>query len=176
MYCFIYKIENYKNGKVYIGQTWKPIVTRFSQHQYESTNCVKLQRAIKKYGIMEFGISILLVTHTQVLADAWEIHFITKYDSVNNGYNIKSGGSRGTLPPESRQKISEASKHQTNRWKWPKGKPRSEADKLKISNAELGKKLSPETIEKMSKAHTGRKWSLVNSKRVYQPCHKIGTL
>jgi group I intron endonuclease len=70
--CSIYKITNNINNKIYIGQTWKLIADRFKEHKYPNSGCLKLRRAIKKYGKEQFIITLILFTHTQETADYWE--------------------------------------------------------------------------------------------------------
>lgn len=88
--CSIYIIKNSINNKVYIGQTWKSIKRRFQVHKQNSTygHCIKLRRAMKKYGQDKFNIELLTFCHTQKIADYWETYFIHKYNSIKNGYNI----------------------------------------------------------------------------------------
>jgi group I intron endonuclease len=88
--CSIYVIKNSVNDKVYVGQTWRSIERRFQVHLQNSTanHCLKLRRAIKKYGAEKFHIELLTFCHTQEIADYWEIFFIRKFDSIKNGFNI----------------------------------------------------------------------------------------
>ena len=101
----IYKITNLVNGKVYVGQTWQTLQARFTQHISQKA-CVKLGRAIDKYGRENFTIEKLADAFTQLEADVLEIHFIAKLDAITSGYNLKGGGSRGRHDVEARQKIS----------------------------------------------------------------------
>jgi group I intron endonuclease len=55
-------------------------------------NCVKIARAIAKYGKNNFSIHCLTVYHTQEIADYWETYFIDKFDSIKRGYNILRNG------------------------------------------------------------------------------------
>ena len=127
MFCFIYKITNSVNSKVYIGQTWQTLKQRFAVH-LSSSGCIKLANAINKYGKDKFTIQTILIVNTQVIADYWEDVFIQKFDSIKSGYNIRTGGSHGKM---------------------------SEESKMKISLARLGKKSSEETRKKLSVAKIG---------------------
>lgn len=88
--CSIYVIKNSVNNKVYVGQTWRSIERRFQVHIQNSTanHCVKLRRAILKYGVDKFVIELLTFCHSQKMADYLETLFIRKFDSIKNGYNI----------------------------------------------------------------------------------------
>jgi group I intron endonuclease len=88
--CSIYVIKNSANDKVYVGQTWRSIERRFQVHLQNSTanHCVKLRRAINKYGAEKFRIELLTICHYQEMADYWETFFIRKFNTVKSGYNI----------------------------------------------------------------------------------------
>src|ERR1700722_4300487 len=92
--CSIYVIRNTKNNKVYVGQTWKPMMRRFQIHIQSSTfnHCIKLRRAIQKYGKENFSIKLLIFCHTEEMANHWEAYFIHKFDSVKSGYNTLEVG------------------------------------------------------------------------------------
>lgn len=104
--CLIYVITNDINDKVYVGQTWRGLNIRFTEHSCRSSTCMHLHNAIVKYGKESFRIKLLTVAHTQQIADYWEDFFILKYDSIQNGYNIKTGGMGGRHNEETKQKIS----------------------------------------------------------------------
>jgi group I intron endonuclease len=99
-HCFIYVIRNTVNDKVYVGQTWKNLQFRFMSHCRigPHNHCVKIARAIAKYGKDNFFIHCLMICHTQEIADYWENFFIKKFDSIDNGYNLLEFGfsRRGT--------------------------------------------------------------------------------
>lgn len=128
MFCIIYKLTNTVNNKVYIGQTWNSMPHRFGQH-FTSSNCKKLYSALRKYSKEKFAMEFITVTNTQEIADYLESQFISKFDSINNGYNIRDGGSRGKLSAETKRKISIANT----------GKKRTDETKLKNSIAHKGK-------------------------------------
>jgi group I intron endonuclease len=108
MMFLIYKITNATNGKVYIGQTTKPLQERFVKH-CNSKSCKHLRNAIDKYGKDNFTIELLTVCGMQETTDYWERYFIKRYQSNNRkiGYNIRGGGKDGsTISQESRDIIS----------------------------------------------------------------------
>lgn len=157
MLCSIYRITNKITGKMYIGQTWNTILQRWFDHKKPSgKRCVKLHRAIMKYGANSFTLELLTICGTQDTADYWEIFFIEKFDSIEVGYNIRSGGSRGkmseeqkravgdfhrgkTISKEQRKKISIAlsgpKHHHYGIPTWNKGIPRTDAEKDAMSSA-----------------------------------------
>ena len=87
---WIYKIENTKNGKLYIGQTIRPVKQRFQRHMNDAINCklnTHFARAIRKYGKESFTICIIDLAHDQSELNYKEQFWIQFYDSVNCGYN-----------------------------------------------------------------------------------------
>jgi group I intron endonuclease len=95
--CIIYALCNTINTKVYIGQSWTPLKQRWNRgHGYLGSH--KIHKAIKKYGKEKFYYEVLALCSTKEVAEHWETYFITKFDSVNSGYNILStGGKHGWL-------------------------------------------------------------------------------
>lgn len=93
----IYKITNDINDKIYIGQTTNPLEKRWYDHQYSARNPREdndnvLYRAMRKYGIGHFSISVVEQVDDNLL-DEREIYWIEFYNSYNpNGYNSTLGG------------------------------------------------------------------------------------
>jgi len=148
MIGLIYIIKNKINNKVYVGQTWRSLQERFSQHKRDG-KCLKLHRAFKKYGKNNFKINLCITAHSQEILDYWECFFIEKYDSIKNGYNIRYGGSRGMLANSTKEKIAKALKGNTN----SKDRKLSKIHKQRISKAHKGKKFSENHKEKLSNSH-----------------------
>jgi hypothetical protein len=84
----IYRIL-FLNGKSYIGQTSRTIFQRGKEHLRQSSGCIKLKNAFTKYGHEECVMSVLKDNIPVVYLDWWENQFIDKFDSLENGYNIK---------------------------------------------------------------------------------------
>ena len=91
--AYIYKITNNINEKVYIGKTEFSIERRFKQHCSDAQKDIEeqrpLYRAMKKYGIENFCISIIEETDNPEEREQFWINF---YDSYHNGYNATLGG------------------------------------------------------------------------------------
>lgn len=102
----IYCIKNTINNKCYIGQSIK-LHKRLKAHWNNWNNPmyshIALYRAIKKYGIDKFEVSILETFHdsleyrVKLKLDELEKKYIQEYDSYNNGYNSTLGGDGGVL-------------------------------------------------------------------------------
>ena len=90
---YIYEIVNDVNGKKYIGKTEFSIEKRFKEHCRdafrERNERRPLYRAMKKYGIEHFHISLLEETDNP---EEREIYWIKEKDSYHNGYNATLGG------------------------------------------------------------------------------------
>lgn len=98
---YIYKIYNDVNDKIYIGQTITTIENRFYHHIYDCfkrNRITKLYNAFIKYGKENFHIEeICKVSNANknlIISELneLEIKYISKYNTVDNGYNILPGG------------------------------------------------------------------------------------
>lgn len=166
----IYKITNLINGKSYIGQSIN-IKRRFWDHRcisHESNRHLKY--ALKKYGKDNFKYEVLEECLEDEL-DAKERHYI---ETLKPEYNVTNGGqdSLRRYPEDVRKKISNKSKEQWenmtdeerqhrithNLTGHSVGYAMSEETKAKLRDKNLGKKQSPETIEK-------RKQTMLEKKR-----------
>ena len=166
------------SGKCYIGMTCqKPEYRWRDGKKYEHNE--HFAAAIKKYGWSRFSHEILYADLTREEAVQREIETIALYKSDHReyGYNITPGGDHYKHTPESRAKISLASKgrrhsEETRRKMsdnrrgeksyfygkepWIKGKHLSEQTKQKLREAHTGKTLSAEHRKKLSEAKKGK--------------------
>ena len=106
----VYLIENCVSGKCYVGQTTQRLHRRWHGHLNDARNGsdYPLHRAIRKYGVNAFTVSVLEQIDSNFLNDA-EITWIKKLNSFENGYNLTLGGGgiRGWKHSDAaRQKIS----------------------------------------------------------------------
>lgn len=169
----IYKIENTKNSKCYIGSTlnFKHRVFCHKNNLLKKKHInKKLQFAWNKYGEECFLFTVIEEVQSPSLLIEREQFYIEFYKAVEDGYNIcPVAGSPGTgISPsvETRKKLSDAMK---GRYFSPatrekisvskRGRPRSEETKRKLAIASTGKKQSPETIKKRITALSGLKRS-----------------
>lgn len=105
---FIYMLTS-PSGKSYIGQTIRPIEERLRQHQFPSSKCVAILRAIQKYGWDNFEKHWYEVPD-EYLNDHEELMVEVLGTLSPDGYNLKEGGGNGKPSEEVRKKISEAQK------------------------------------------------------------------
>lgn len=103
IYCYTNKINN----KKYIGQS-RNIGKRCHPSNYKG--CIKFYNALQKYGIENFDFEILEIGLTLEEANAKEEEYIIKFNTIENGYNIKSGGKNNLYTEESKQKMSNSCK------------------------------------------------------------------
>jgi len=157
----IYKITSPSN-KVYIGQTvnlyqrvanYKGLHTKGQSGIFSSLN---------KYGVDNHKLEILLQfeedSYTQEHLDYAECFYMAHYRLM--GYKLmnlrEGGGSHGKMGEVSRKKMSESAKKRYERDGPPKHEV-TEETRRKISEAQRGRKQSPETILKRAQALRGRK-------------------
>lgn len=90
----IYKATNTLNGEVYIGSTTKTIEERKSDHlqRLEKDYATKFHKALLEYGKDNFEWEeIDTAKSINELAEK-EVSYISKYNSLQNGYNSDTGG------------------------------------------------------------------------------------
>lgn len=85
----IYKIENKKNGMVYIGQTTKTVAERVNQHLQKKS---KIGKAMVKEGKDNFTVTVLDHATNKQELDELERYWIAFFNAQENGYNTLSGG------------------------------------------------------------------------------------
>lgn len=158
---YIYKIQNKKDNKIYIGQTSRDIEIRWKEHLKKGSNCRYLSSAIKKHGINNFEFKLVCITFDDNLDDV-EIEYIKKYNTlVPFGYNLREGGNNSKHNEETKKKISESLKNRTDivHSKPRLGKLHDEETKKKISEKLKGRKINPEIIQKIIIAN--RKYKII---------------
>lgn len=109
----IYKITNLINNKVYIGQTTRPLSSRWNRHLRDSVKLdYPLYRAMRKYGAENFYIEEIDKTNTKEELNKKETEWIINYGSMcdNKGYNSKSTDVRLETSRETKDKIGKKSK------------------------------------------------------------------
>lgn len=89
---WIYKVTNIHSGKVYIGQTIRPVEVRWKRHVNDAMNNVidtHFARAIRKHGEDSFIVEIIDTAKTQEELTQKEREWILYYNSIDNryGYN-----------------------------------------------------------------------------------------
>jgi hypothetical protein len=94
MTTLIYLIENTINHKCYVGRTKQPVNERWSHHKSKAlsgANKCKFANAIRKHGPDCWTVTVIDRTEDEHANDL-ERFYVTKYDSMNKGYNSTIGG------------------------------------------------------------------------------------
>lgn len=97
IYGIVYKITNNVNGKVYIGQTIRPLSERMSQHKccMNGSSNSYLYKSMRKYGWDNFTWEIVCECSCREELNSKEIEYITLHESHRTrgkGYNLTKGG------------------------------------------------------------------------------------
>ena len=129
VYAHILKVD----GRRYIGQT-NNLSARWKPSAYK--NCVKFYNAITLYGWDAFEHTVLEENLTLEQANEREEYYIALYNTIENGFNLLSGGMNRLASQETKDKMSQTRK----------GVPKSDAHKEAIAKALKGKKKTPEAI------------------------------
>lgn len=119
---------------MYIGQTIRPLNIRVSQHICDAKArrfITAFYNALISYGINSFDISIIDTANDHDTLNEKEKYWIKKENCIApNGYNLTDGGASGSRSLESR---------------------------IRIGNAQRGKKLTEEHKQKIREKLKGRK-------------------
>ena len=126
----IYKVTNNINGKVYIGQTRRKLLDRKRRHLRDAKNGsnVQFHCALRKYGEDNFSWEVICFAKDKDTLNELENYYISKYDSINSGYNMVDGGDNNVMDipyvrdkhkkrmqsEETRRKISETMKRKAS--------------------------------------------------------------
>lgn len=123
MYGYIYMTINLINNRKYIGQKKSDV---FLANKYLGSGII-LRQAVRAYGKENFQVILIEECDTKEELDEKEKYYIELYDAAHSDefYNIALGGQ------------SQAHVH-------------SEEEKKRISEAQIGKKLSNETKQRIS--------------------------
>ena len=107
----VYKATNLINNKVYIGQTIYDLNSRRKSHTKQSSlkngnNYFK--NAINKYGVDEFKWEVIRICNNVNELNVWEQYYILYYNSINDGYNLQSGGLNYIASESTKEKQSKS--------------------------------------------------------------------
>ena len=151
----IYKITININGKIYIGQTKKALSQRIAEHIKGNNkyNKTPVHRALNKYGLESFTISVIDEADTKEILNEKEIYWIKTLDcKIPKGYNIADGGN-GVVGYKHTKKWK---KNQSIRFSGDNNPMKNSEIAKKVKIANTGKKQSKETCDKRSKSLSGK--------------------
>lgn len=90
----VYCLTNNITGEKYIGVTKQKLYRRFKAGKGYKPN-TKINKAILKYGWINFRQEVLFTTDNKNLAGEMEKFFIKFYNTTEEGYNNATGGFKG---------------------------------------------------------------------------------
>lgn len=167
----VYCLTNEITGMKYIGVTKQKMCKRLKAGKgYKPTT--KINLAIQEYGWENFNYEILYETGDKELAGLLERDYIKKYDTINNGYNMQSGGFKnyiGVKMTEQQKKINkerQMGKHYSPNTEFKKGviTPYNLSKRVKVYCVELDK-----TFDSISQAEQELNlyhvWDCANGRR-----------
>ncbi len=146
--CGIYGLRNKLNDKWYVGQSWN-IYKRWNS--YSKLRCKKqpkLYRALEKYGYDGFEKRVIEMCDANIpqeMLDKKETSWIKHLNSVDHGYNLRSGGSRGKHCEETKNLL--------------RNKTISDEYRKHMSDAAIGKVIPTEVRQKISQTLKGRRFT-----------------
>ena len=120
----IYVIRNHCNDFVYVGSTTQSLSKRFSKHKRDMKNRKKyhyeIYKAVSELGIENFYIELLELypCNSRDELRTKEGYYIRKFDSFNNGYNMRiTGRTDKEYREDNKEKIKQKDKkyYQNNR-------------------------------------------------------------
>lgn len=153
--CGIYGLRNKVNDKWYIGQS-VDIFDRWKDYKrLKCKNQRKILHALKKYGYDGFEKRIIELCDNDIpqsVLDLKEDSWIRHLNSIDNGYNIRNGGSRGRHTDETKRLLS----HRNI----------SAESRKRMSESATGKIISDETRRKISTTLQGRKFSAEHRRKI----------
>lgn len=131
---------------IYIGQSRK-IEQRFALYRkLKCTEQPKLFNSLKKYGADKHSFEIIQLCTVEEL-DQLEIYYISLFNTIDNGMNLKAGGHKGGVwSEESKQKLSASLLLVAQ----------DPAVKERRSAWQRGRKMGPEYSKKISQQRRGR--------------------
>lgn len=172
--CGIYCIRNLINNKVYIGKS-KNIYKRIHQHLYDLKNQrdnenIYLLRSWIKYGEFNFEYFVLeYLEKDDELVAKRELYWMSIYDSLNNGYNLRSDSdSRMIVNEKTSEKISNRLKKE-----WSEG-IRSEHGKKLSENWKTTPERNKQQSELFSKLKTKYLYKINNELLDYTQLKELG--
>lgn len=159
--CGIYCIRNLVTNKVYVGKS-KNIYKRIHQHIYDLKNNRKnenpyLQNSWNKYGRINFEYFVLeFLEENEELVAERELYWMNIYNSLENGYNLRSDSdSKMIVHEKTSKKISKRLKKE-----WSEGIRSKHGEKLaknwqnnpdrKVQQSKLFSKLKTKYLYKIN--------------------------
>lgn len=110
---YIYKFTHKETNRCYIGQTTQSPNQRRLEHILDSRDAGKpyhFHNALRKYGEEAFTFEVIAEATSLDKLNLLEETYINKFNSIENGFNIRQGGNNKLHHPDSIQRMSESQK------------------------------------------------------------------
>ena len=165
----IYKFTLKGTNRCYIGQTIQSANQRRLEHLADcryTPNTYHFHNAIRKYGADAFEFEVIATANSINELNILEENYIKKYNSIENGFNIRNGGDNKTHHIRSIEKMkdSQIKAHQRRRENGTEG-----GWKRKDGGAMKGKKQPATFLENTKKAWL-EKYGVTNPSLVPYTC------
>jgi len=104
----IYKWTHIESGRCYIGQSIQEPNRRRLEHISDSRHHPRtyhFHNSLKKYGVDSFTWEVIDTAESLEELNLLEEKYVIKYDSINNGFNIRQPGNNKKHNPESIERM-----------------------------------------------------------------------
>lgn len=167
----IYKWTHKESGMTYIGQSVQDPNRRRLEHISNARHTKKtyhFHNAIRKYGVDAFDWEVIALALSIDELNYLEDFYIKKFNSIENGYNLREGGKNKLHSNESKKRMSEAQikAHQRRRELGKDTFTKTKQTSGWTWSDEQKEKLKP-VQEKLKKMLKNKTWKLVDGKRVW---------
>lgn len=132
--ALVYLVTNRVNGKQYVGFTGGSLAVRRRDHMKQKSPCRAFSGALKKYGPDMFIWEVIARGERQAMLSA-EARYIAQFDTMAQGYNLRSGGEAPSQTLETRQKIGDTRRRKGCARKGVRKGPPSDAHRAAMSAA-----------------------------------------
>jgi group I intron endonuclease len=147
----IYKYTS-PSGKIYIGQTINE-KSRKNQHKIKTIlQQTKFGKALAKYGFENFEYEVIIkfkptlhIEKLKKVLNKLEKRYIKLYDSIDNGYNLMTGGESSLHSQETKEKLRQISLNMSIEHK----------EKLSVAAKNRSKDLEDYMLDNLSKGRIG---------------------
>ena len=169
----VYVAKNKSDNMTYVGQTILSLDQRKRNHMksVRRGSTFYFHNALRKHGVDGFEWRVVCEVNNKTCLDNYETFYIKEFKCLApNGYNLKTGGSSCVFTNEEKLKMSLAHR----------GKKLSEEHKRKMSESQMGRAPTnagvPHTSEhkqKISESLMGEKNPFYGKKHTEESRHKI---
>jgi len=107
----IYKFTHSESGRCYIGQTIQDPNQRRLEHICDSRHTDRtyhFHNALRKYGVDNFTFEVIAEASSLEELNNLEEYYVKKFNSIDNGFNIRQPGGNKIHNPKSIERMRES--------------------------------------------------------------------